>query len=102
LANPQHPYTQGLLGAIPKSTTPRGKLAAIAGSVPQLIDPPAQCHFQSRCQWSASACTKNVPQLADLNSKRQVACLRFGGENYKNVPMNELPSQLNFTELNKS
>jgi oligopeptide/dipeptide ABC transporter ATP-binding protein len=102
LANPQHPYTQGLLGAIPKSTTPRGKLAAIAGSVPQLIDPPAQCHFQSRCQWSASACTKNVPHLTDLNSKRQVACLRFGGENYKNIPINELPSQLNFTELNKS
>jgi oligopeptide/dipeptide ABC transporter ATP-binding protein len=77
LASPQHPYTQGLLAAIPRSQTPRGELAAIPGSVPHLIDPPAQCHFASRCQWAAPACSRDVPRLLSLSPKREVACLRF-------------------------
>ena len=77
LANPQHPYTSGLLGAIPHRRTPRGELAAIPGSVPQLINPPTQCHFASRCPWAASACKTMAPALHTIQENRKVACFRF-------------------------
>jgi len=77
LAAPKHPYTQGLLGAIPHRRTARGQLAAIPGSVPQLVSPPAQCHFASRCKWAAPACSAVVPSLNLVEKNRQVACLRF-------------------------
>ena len=42
-ADPSHPYTRGLLAAIPSSDHQRGRLVAIAGNVPELIDPPEAC-----------------------------------------------------------
>ena len=92
LASPQHPYTQGLLGAIPHRRTPRGELAAIPGSVPQLVDPPAQCHFASRCKWAADACRGLVPQLQPIQPKRMVACLRFENAENLAVSKSEMPS----------
>jgi len=91
LASPRHPYTQGLLGAIPHSRTPRGELAAIAGSVPQLIDPPAQCHFATRCQFSAPACFGHIPKLLPIAPARDVACLRFESAEDLSVAADEMP-----------
>jgi len=91
LASPQHPYTQGLLGAIPHSRTPRGQLAAIAGSVPQLIDPPAQCHFAGRCKWAAPACGSTVPNLLALSPSRNVACFRFEEASHLSVSEADMP-----------
>jgi oligopeptide/dipeptide ABC transporter ATP-binding protein len=77
LESPRHPYTEGLLGAIPHRRTPRGELAAIPGSVPQLLNPPAQCHFASRCKWAAEACKQVIPTLLPIENGRLVSCLRF-------------------------
>lgn len=91
LQSPQHPYTQGLLGAIPHRRTPRGELAAIPGSVPQLVSPPAQCHFASRCKWAAEACKQVVPRLQPIENKRMVACLRFEEATAYELPSLSMP-----------
>jgi oligopeptide/dipeptide ABC transporter ATP-binding protein len=96
LESPQHPYTQGLLAAIPHSRTPRGELAAIAGSVPQLIAPPPQCHFASRCQWAAPACTGAVPQLLSIGPKRDVACFRFSTAEQVSLAPGDMPVRAEF------
>jgi peptide/nickel transport system ATP-binding protein len=48
-ANPQHPYTQGLLHSFPPLSGPRVRLTGIGGSPPDLRDPPAGCRFHPRC-----------------------------------------------------
>ncbi len=92
LASPQHPYTQGLLAAIPRPATPRGQLAAIPGSVPQLIDPPAQCHFASRCSFAAAACHGVVPELLTIGEKREVSCHRFDTAGRIGVSSTDMPA----------
>jgi oligopeptide/dipeptide ABC transporter ATP-binding protein len=62
--DPQHPYTWGLLGSVPRSDRPRSeRLPMIAGSAPSLIDPPPGCHFGPRCPYRFPKCTE-VPPLA--------------------------------------
>ena len=46
---PRHPYTQGLLGAIPRTGTGRGQLKVIPGQVPSLMAPIKGCRFAERC-----------------------------------------------------
>ena len=55
--DPQHPYTWGLLGSMPRLDRPNPKrLRTIAGSPPSLIRPPAGCRFQPRCPQAFAAC----------------------------------------------
>ncbi len=78
LHNPLHPYTRGLLEAIPHARTARGDLAAIPGTVPQLVSPPPQCHFHSRCSFAEKACQQVVPLLTSTADEgHEVACLRY-------------------------
>jgi peptide/nickel transport system ATP-binding protein/oligopeptide transport system ATP-binding protein len=61
--DPQHPYTWGLLGSIPRLDRARSRrLPSIAGSPPSLIDPPKGCHFRPRCPYEFDRC-KQVPGL---------------------------------------
>ena len=64
---PRHPYTQGLLGAIPRTGTGRGQLKVIPGQVPSLMEPIAGCRFADRCVERESsgiaACTTRHPDL---------------------------------------
>jgi len=92
LASPQHPYTQGLLAAIPRPATPRGQLAAIPGSVPQLITPPAQCHFASRCEFAADACHSVTPQVLTIGEHREIACHRFDTADHVGVSAKDMPT----------
>ncbi len=73
-ANPRHPYTRGLLAAVPGADTPRGKLAAIRGTVPELVNPPAACRFSGRCPHGAGACHGNEPVLERVSASHSVAC----------------------------
>jgi oligopeptide/dipeptide ABC transporter ATP-binding protein len=77
LASPLHPYTQGLLAAIPRlgagSDTP---LQEIPGSVPDLLDVPSGCSFHPRCEMKEEECTSRVPDLLQINYKRRCACFR--------------------------
>ncbi|WP_408904229.1 ABC transporter ATP-binding protein [Rhodovarius sp.] len=70
-ARPEHPYTIGLLGAAPRFSAPGGRLANIAGTVPDLAAPPPGCRFAPRCPFVTSRCD-TTPPLAE--GPHQVAC----------------------------
>ena len=70
-AQPQHPYTIGLLGAAPRFSSPGGRLANIAGTVPDLAAPPPGCRFAPRCPFATPVCD-TTPAL--LGAAHQVAC----------------------------
>ena len=61
--NPKHPYTQGLLGAIPDITSRRGFLHAIPGRVPPPQVSPPGCEFAPRCGYSIDPCWEQRPAL---------------------------------------
>jgi len=77
-AHPLHPYTQGLLKAIPVLGKPQKMLAVIPGSVPNLIGLPSGCRFAPRCaarwQHGLSACAEHDPDLYTASSHHQVRC----------------------------
>ncbi len=70
-AQPQHPYTIGLLGAAPRFSAPGQRLANIAGTVPDLAAPPPGCRFAPRCPFATGACN-HAPALSA--GPHRVAC----------------------------
>jgi oligopeptide/dipeptide ABC transporter ATP-binding protein len=73
-ANPQHPYTKGLLGSLPKPGS-RERLTPIEGQPPNLHDLPAGCRFADRCPHVMSKCHEKLPELKQTNQKdHEVAC----------------------------
>ena len=78
--HPLHPYTQGLLSAIPRLSTPHGeKLYTIRGIVPDLSTLPTGCVFSTRCDQCMDICRKLRPPLRQLEDGRQVRCFRVEG-----------------------
>jgi peptide/nickel transport system ATP-binding protein len=75
-ARPQHPYTIGLLGAIPQMSGGRERLATIEGNVPDPLYLPAGCRFAPRCPFAEADCRASDPALTTLAAKHQAACLR--------------------------
>ncbi len=67
--NPRHPYTQGLLAALPGTSD---TLAPIPGRVPDLLNPPSGCRFHPRCPLAVDRCRAEAPELR--GDTRQVAC----------------------------
>jgi peptide/nickel transport system ATP-binding protein len=74
--DPQHPYTLGLLGSIPKIEEDRERLLAIEGSVPAPFALPRGCRFHPRCVFAAEACTEVDPPLRELGPGHRAACIR--------------------------
>ena len=73
-ANPQHPYTRGLMASIPKPGEGRKKrLSTIAGSVPRLHDLPKGCSFVPRCDIRTGKC-ETGPQLVEVKPGHLVRC----------------------------
>jgi peptide/nickel transport system ATP-binding protein len=77
--NPQHPYTQGLLGAVPRiGKTRRGRdqvrLAEIPGTVPSLIELPSGCRFAPRCSLAGDLCRSQTPAFEEKEDGHRVAC----------------------------
>jgi len=70
---PLHPYTQGLLGALPRRGERRSELDPIPGTVCDLIDVPRGCNFCPRCDQALDICASQDPEL-DAVKSRQVAC----------------------------
>jgi len=73
-ADPQHPYTLGLLGSIPKLAVEEERLATIPGTVPNPQAMPTGCLFNPRCPLADDRCRAEAPPLADLFPGHQVAC----------------------------
>ncbi len=59
--NPAHPYTRGLIQAVPSGQASRGSLQGIPGLIPNLIEPPAGCRFHPRCEHVMEHCARDVP-----------------------------------------
>ena len=74
LSEPRHPYTEGLLAAIPGRNTRHAKLREIPGVVPSPGQWPSGCRFADRCSEVVDACRTDVPKLVPLGRGRQVAC----------------------------
>lgn len=78
--NPRHPYTQGLIGAIPSIEKKNQKLQTIRGMVPNLIYPPSGCRFHPRCDYRLEVCDKIKPKLNEIGEEYFVACHLFDPE----------------------
>ncbi len=66
--NPNHPYTLGLLNSVPRlDQKTKGKLYSIAGSPPDLLDPPVGCPFAARCNKAMNICARKMPEFTKLN-----------------------------------
>jgi peptide/nickel transport system ATP-binding protein len=80
-AHPQHPYTIGLLGAVPRSasgTDRSGRLAEIPGRVPSLAELPSYCAFAERCPRADDLSRSEVPPLREVRRDHLVACFHPG------------------------
>ena len=75
LERPRHPYTSGLLGAIPRPGIPAGDLRSIPGRVPAPIDFPRGCRFGPRCDFHVAACDEPQP-LFEAGPGRWARCHR--------------------------
>jgi peptide/nickel transport system ATP-binding protein len=63
-ANPRHPYTEALFGALPeKAVDGSRRLYSIPGMPPDLTDPPTACRFAPRCRYAQDTCRENEPLL---------------------------------------
>ena len=77
---PRHPYTQGLIGSIPRIDRAAGRkarLEAIPGVVPSLLHPPAGCRFAPRCRFAKAACREAPPPLREIAPGHKVACVLY-------------------------
>ena len=86
--NPRHPYTKGLLAAIPSVEMRNEKLKTIRGMVPNLIYPPSGCRFHPRCDFRMEVCDKVRPKLHEIREKYFVACHLLDPD-YKDSPKYE-------------
>ena len=79
-AQPQHPYTNGLLGAVPRPGVAgvRGRLREIPGRVPSLASLPQGCAFAPRCPRADDRTRSEVPELREVRPEHLVACFHPG------------------------
>lgn len=77
-ARPTHPYTMGLLKAIPQLDKKVDRLYSIPGSVPRFDDMPAGCTFGPRCPYFSEECGNIAPELREVCAGHSVRCIRSG------------------------
>ena len=72
--NPHHPYTVGLIRAVPTVTAEFRELIPIPGSPPDLINLPSGCKFHPRCEYATEKCRKEEPPMIKVDNDHYVAC----------------------------
>jgi peptide/nickel transport system ATP-binding protein len=75
-ASPQHPYTVGLLGSIPRLDRRTSHLATIEGMVPNMTAPPSGCRFAARCPFVGQACLDAPPPMVALSPSHWSRCIK--------------------------
>ena len=80
LDKPKHPYTEGLIAAIPNIQDEKGKLSSIEGMVPQLDNMPKGCSFHPRCPYAMAICKEKRPALTTDENGRKVRCFKYSME----------------------
>ncbi len=73
-SNPQHPYTEGLLGSLPRLDQKGQELINIKGQPPNLYQFPTSCSFAPRCPYVYDKCVEENPPLIDIGNGRKCAC----------------------------
>jgi oligopeptide/dipeptide ABC transporter ATP-binding protein len=74
-ANPQHPYTEALLAAVPvPNPRLKRKKRVLQGDVPSPINPPSGCHFHTRCPYAMERCKVETPPLVEIGPRHWAAC----------------------------
>jgi len=74
-SNPQHPYTEALLSAVPvPDPTVEKRRIILQGDVPSPINPPSGCHFHTRCPYKEKICEEEVPEFKDIGNGHWVSC----------------------------
>ncbi len=79
-ANPQHPYTQALLDAVPVPDPVGERSRAhriLGGEVPSPLHPPSGCVFRTRCPLASEECKRAVPELRKLGPDHHAACIKL-------------------------
>lgn len=71
---PLHPYTQGLIGAFPSIKAAKRRISSIPGVPPDLLDPPAGCRFNPRCEYAMAVCKENEPEFSEIRKGHYIAC----------------------------
>jgi peptide/nickel transport system ATP-binding protein len=84
-----HPYTQGLIGALPPMDGPRRRLAAIPGGVPEPWAMPPGCGFAPRCEFRSAPCDAAIPGLMGLSGQHRAACIRVAPAT---MPLERIPA----------
>ena len=75
--NPQHPYTEALISAVPIPDPDYAvRRVTLRGDVPNAVNPPAGCHFHPRCLYAQSICSEKTPDLRQISDKHEVRCHR--------------------------
>ncbi|MEA4846113.1 MAG: ABC transporter ATP-binding protein [Clostridiaceae bacterium] len=77
--NPGHPYTQGLLKALPRIDDAKPKLYVIEGAVPSLYDMPEGCRFWPRCPKATDRCKREIPDLYTFGTHK-IRCFLYADE----------------------
>ena len=72
--HPIHPYTFGLMSAMPSIVGPKRELTTLPGEPPDLINPPAGCRFHPRCPFATDICKEQVPEYKDHGNEHYAAC----------------------------
>ena len=73
--DPQHPYTEALLSAVPiPDPTVKKSRIILEGDVPSPIDPPSGCHFHTRCMYKEKICEEEAPEFKHIGGGHWVAC----------------------------
>jgi peptide/nickel transport system ATP-binding protein len=73
-----HPYTRGLLGAVPRLDGPRDAVVSIGGDPPSLANPPSGCRFHPRCPLADARCEAEEPALTERDAGHSFACHHVG------------------------
>ena len=72
--NPNHPYTIGLIKAVPTLTSDKATLVSVPGSPPDLINLPTGCKFHPRCPLASERCYSEEPALIEVKPGHEAAC----------------------------
>jgi peptide/nickel transport system ATP-binding protein len=75
-AAPEHPYTVGLMGSLPRLDQKADRLAVIDGVVPDMTAPPAGCRFAPRCPFADETCRTTPPPIVRLGEERWSRCFK--------------------------
>lgn len=78
-ADPKHPYTRGMMRAIPRLGTTPDRLSPIEGSLPDPKHKPSGCYFHPRCPHATELCREYDPELRDVTAEQQSACIYAQG-----------------------